>query len=71
MAIASKLLRAVWAIATTRAHYRELGADYFDRRSQKDVERNLVRRLERLGYAVSLSTPEPTNDETASIISPN
>ncbi len=34
--------------------YTDLGGDYFDRRDQQAVERRLVRRLEGLGYKVSL-----------------
>ena len=32
----------------------ELGGDYFDKRDRQAVERRLVRRLEGLGYKVSL-----------------
>jgi transposase len=34
--------------------YEELGGDYFDKRDRQGVERRLVRRLEGLGYKVSL-----------------
>ena len=34
--------------------YEELGGDYFDKRDRQAVERRLVRRLEGLGYKVSL-----------------
>jgi transposase len=34
--------------------YEELGGDYFDKRDRQGVERRLVRRLEGLGYNVSL-----------------
>jgi len=35
--------------------YRDLGADYFDRRNQTAVVRRLVERLEGLGYTVNVS----------------
>ncbi len=35
--------------------YTDLGGDYFDRRDRQAVERRLVRRLEGLGYKVSLA----------------
>jgi len=47
-----------------RQPYRDLGADYFDRRDADQVKRSLMRRLERLGFQVTikevaaLSTPE-------------
>lgn len=71
VAVAHKILVAVWNIASTGAHYRELGDAYLDKRDERAVARNLVRRLERLGYAVSLEAlpPPKTLDETTSIIS--
>jgi hypothetical protein len=41
--------------------YRELGADSFDDRQRDQVQRRLVQRLERLGYAVTLEAlPTPS-----------
>jgi transposase len=34
--------------------YEEVGGDYFDKRDRQLIERRLVRRLEGLGYRVSL-----------------
>jgi hypothetical protein len=34
--------------------YQELGADYLERLEPERLKRNLVRRLERLGYQVNL-----------------
>lgn len=39
--------------------YADLGGNYFDERSRETVERQAVRRLERLGYTVTLSPPAP------------
>ena len=37
------------------APYRDLGANYFDAHDREHFQRTLVRRLERLGYSVSLT----------------
>ncbi len=39
---------------STRLHYRELGADYFDQRNKDALARRLVKRFSTLGYAVAL-----------------
>ena len=44
----------IYHILTERKPYHELGGTYFDQREREQVERRLVRRLERLGYSVSL-----------------
>jgi len=36
--------------------YKDLGGNYFDERDRHQVERRLVRRLEGLGYTVTLET---------------
>jgi hypothetical protein len=38
--------------------YTDLGADYFDKLDIKKVERHHIRRLEQLGYTVSLTPKE-------------
>ena len=40
--------------------YRELGADFLDRRNAENVKRYLVKRLERLGLQVSVQSSEDT-----------
>jgi hypothetical protein len=37
--------------------YRDLGADYFDRRNGEQIKRSLIRRLERLGLKVTVQNP--------------
>jgi len=54
LAIARKILNAVYNMLVTGADYCELGETYLDRLDQKQTARHLVRRLERLGYAVQL-----------------
>jgi transposase len=54
MAIAHKILIAAYHMLATGAPYRDLGASYLDSLQQRRTTRNLVRRLERLGYEVTL-----------------
>ena len=48
------MLVAIYYMLTRREPYRELGAQYFDEQARDHVQRRLVRRLERLGFAVTL-----------------
>lgn len=61
VAVAHTVLVIVYHILTRREPYRDLGEAYFDHLERQHVERRLVRRLERLGYSVTLapSTPGP------------
>ena len=54
IAVAHAILVIVYHLLTRHEPYRELGANYFDERERKDVERRLVRRLHGLGYDVEL-----------------
>lgn len=62
VALGHTILVIVYHILTRRQPYRDLGVAYFDQLERQRVEQRLVRRLERLGYTVSLQppTPEPT-----------
>jgi transposase len=64
VAVAHTVLVIIYHILTRRAPYRDLGEAYFDHLERQHVERRLVRRLERLGYAVTL-TPAPPGPEVA------
>jgi transposase len=55
VAIAHKLLIAVFHVLARGAPYRELGEVYLDRVNQERTARHLVRRLEKLGYQVNLA----------------
>jgi len=59
VAIAHKILRAVHTMLSTGAEYHDLGAAYLDHIDAKRVTGNLVRRLQRLGYEVTLATRVP------------
>lgn len=57
VAVARTLVEIVYAVLTTRQPYREVGADYYDRRDRDRVARRLQQRLETLGFQVSLTSP--------------
>jgi transposase len=59
MAIAHKILVAAFHMLMKGTDYKELGEDYFDRRAPLSARDRLVRRLERLGYEVSLELKAP------------
>lgn len=64
VAVAHTVLVIIYHLLTKREPYRDLGEAYFDHLERQHVERRLVRRLERLGYAVTL-TPVPPGPEVA------
>jgi transposase len=55
MAVAHTLLVIIYHLLRDHAPYADLGPEYFDRLDKTRVERHHVRRLEQLGYSVSLS----------------
>jgi transposase len=59
VAVAHSLLTIIYHVLSDRKPYADLGVDYFDRRDQQALERRLGRRLEALGYDVSLQPKEP------------
>jgi transposase len=58
VAVAHSILIIIYHLLTKREPYRDLGTTYFDLRDRQAVERRLVRRLEALGYDVSLRPPD-------------
>ena len=64
IALGHTILVIIYHILTERKPYHELGGTYFDQREREQVERRLVRRLERLGYSVSLQ-PADSNLQPA------
>jgi len=54
IAVAHALLRAAYHLLARRLPYRDLGADYVDRRHTERVTRRAVQALERQGYRVTL-----------------
>ena len=53
-AVAASMLTAIWHMLNTGGEHRDLGADYFDRRSPERRTRRLISQLNRLGYDVTL-----------------
>jgi transposase len=54
VAVGHTILVIAYHLLKHSCGYEELGNDYFDKRDRQVVERRLVRRLEGLGYKVSL-----------------
>jgi len=58
LAVAHSVLVSAYHVLRDRQPYNDLGADYVDTLDAKRIERHHVRRLEQLGYAVTLA-PAP------------
>jgi transposase len=54
IAVAASMLTAVYYMLRDTVPYRDLGGGYFDRRDSTKIANRLRRRLESLGYAVSM-----------------
>lgn len=54
LAVANSILKAAYQLLKERTDYADLGAGYLDRIAKHRVEARLVRRLESLGYKVTL-----------------
>jgi transposase len=54
-AVAHSLLVVAYHLITEQTTYRDLGANYYDERQRQALQRNLVKRLERLGFQVHLA----------------
>jgi transposase len=54
IAVGHTVFTIAYTLLTRQQPYQDLGAAYCDQREQQRVERRLVQRLERLGYAVAL-----------------
>ncbi len=55
LAVAHSILVIAYHVLRDRQPYSDLGADYFDKLDAKRIERHHVRRLEQLGYTVTLA----------------
>ncbi|MCM3672223.1 IS110 family transposase [Mesobacillus maritimus] len=56
--VAHAMLRISYYLLTRKEMYVDLGEDYFDKQRQQSIVRHSLRRLESLGYTVSLQEPE-------------
>ena len=57
LAVALSILVIAYDMLQRQKPYREAGADFFDRLQPEDTARRLVKRLESLGYHVTLQSP--------------
>jgi transposase len=57
-ALAHKVLVIIYHILRTKKLYTDLGADYFDHQDRERIERHHLRRLQELGYTVTLTPKE-------------
>ncbi len=55
LAVAHKLLVIIYHVLKTKKPYTELGEEYFDQLERAHIERRSIRRLEQLGYEVTLT----------------
>jgi transposase len=59
--VAHAMLRISYYLLTRKEMYVDLGEDYFDKQREQSIVRHSLRRLESLGYIVSLKEPEASN----------
>jgi transposase len=55
IAVAHAILTIIYSMLRNQSHYRDLGVTYFDELNRQSVIRRSVRRLESLGYSVTLN----------------
>jgi transposase len=61
VAVAHSILVIAYHLIQRKEPYRELGGNYFDQHNPEAVSKRLVKRLEKLGYQVSLQQLEPAS----------
>lgn len=54
VAVAHSLLGVIWHLLSNKTSYSDLGADYFERQYAERQRKTALRKLERLGYKVTL-----------------
>jgi transposase len=59
VAVAHSILVIAYCLLSRQEPYRELGGDYFDRLRPEATAKRLLRRLEHLGYTITLQAPPP------------
>jgi transposase len=64
LAVGHSILVIVYHLLKNHVEYRDLGADYFDRLEPERLRRYLVRRLQHLGFDVTV-TPKQPGDQAA------
>lgn len=56
LAVGHSILKISFHMIARGTHYQELGSNYFDRQKPEVVKNRLVRRLEKLGYVVTVTS---------------
>jgi transposase len=59
VAVAHSILIIAYHLIHKQQTYHDLGSNYFDRRNAEATTKRLVRRLEQLGYTITLERPMP------------
>ncbi|PYV42147.1 MAG: IS110 family transposase [Acidobacteria bacterium] len=59
VAVAHSILVIAYYVLKRRQPYQDLGSNYFDELHRQTLQRNLIHRLEKLGYKVTLQTLAP------------
>lgn len=54
------MLRISYYLLTRKEMYVDLGEDYFDKQREQSIVRHALRRLEGLGYSITITKPEGT-----------
>jgi hypothetical protein len=70
MAVAHQMLTVIYHMLRHGTPYREPGEGYYDEKRKPEITRRLVKRLQRLGYQVTLEvamTPEETLEASEAI----
>ena len=57
MAVGHSILIIVYSVLKRHQPYQDLGSNYFDERDRAVVARQSIRRLEQLGYKVTVEAP--------------
>lgn len=65
IAVGHSILKIFYHLRKYHVEYHELGADYFDRLQPERLRRYLVKRLQKLGYDVTLTEKHPHGDQAA------
>jgi transposase len=58
VAVAHAIMKIAYNLLTRNEDYRDLGADYFEKRQQDVIVKQSVRKLENLGFTVTLANPD-------------
>lgn len=58
IAVAHSIMTIVYHLLTKKEDYKELGANFFDRRREEQIKKQSVHRLEALGFTVTLSAEQ-------------